>query len=46
MLRPSGTALIDGERLDVVSEGDFVEPGQKVRVVKVEGLRIVVRPEK
>lgn len=46
VLRPSGTALIDGERLDVVSEGDFVEPGQKVRVVKVEGLRIVVRPEK
>lgn len=42
-LRPSGTAVINGERLDVVSEGGFIEMNQQVKVVKVEGIRIVVR---
>lgn len=42
-LRPSGTALINDERLDVVSEGTFIEKNQQVKVVKVEGSRVVVR---
>ncbi|MBU5466436.1 nodulation protein NfeD [Virgibacillus sp. MSJ-26] len=42
-LRPSGTAEINGERVDVVSEGGFIEVNQKVKVVKVEGVRVVVR---
>jgi membrane-bound serine protease (ClpP class) len=42
-LRPSGTAVIDGERVDVVTEGNLIEPGTPVRVVAVEGLRVVVR---
>jgi membrane-bound serine protease (ClpP class) len=42
-LRPAGTALIDGKRLDVVTEGQLIEKGTAVRVVGVEGLRIVVR---
>lgn len=42
VLRPSGAALIDGERLDVVTEGEFLEPGTPVMVIKVEGSRIVV----
>ncbi|MBM3824556.1 MAG: hypothetical protein FJ404_17000 [Verrucomicrobia bacterium] len=43
-LRPSGTALIDGRRVDVVTEGGMVDPGQPVKVVAVEGVRVVVRP--
>lgn len=43
LLRPAGTAEIDGKRLDVVSEGMFVTPGTEIVVVKVEGNRIVVR---
>lgn len=43
LLRPAGTAEIDGVRLDVVSEGMFINPGTKIVVVKVEGNRIVVR---
>jgi membrane-bound ClpP family serine protease len=43
MLRPSGTAIINSERLDVVSEGGFVDQNQKIKVIKVEGVRIVVR---
>jgi membrane-bound serine protease (ClpP class) len=42
-LRPSGTAVINGKRVDVVSEGAFIESGQTVKVVAVEGLRVVVR---
>src|SRR5690625_791764 len=42
-LRPSGTALFENERIDVVSEGNFISLDQKVRIVKVEGMRVVVR---
>lgn len=42
-LRPSGTAVIDGERYDVVSEGGFVSANSIVKVITVEGTRIVVR---
>jgi membrane-bound serine protease (ClpP class) len=41
-LRPAGVAEIAGRRLDVIADGMFVEAGQKVRVVSVEGARIVV----
>jgi len=42
-LRPSGTAVISGKRIDVVTEGPFIEPGTAVKVVAVEGMRVVVR---
>ena len=42
-LRPSGTAIINGRRVDVVSEGGWIEPGASLKVVAVEGLRVVVR---
>lgn len=42
-LRPSGTAKIDGKRVDVVSEGQMIEKDTPIKVVTVEGLRVVVR---
>ncbi|MBD0379105.1 NfeD family protein [Paenibacillus sedimenti] len=42
-LRPAGTALLDGERVDVVTDGSFIPTGRAVIVVQVEGTRIVVR---
>ncbi|MBU8730288.1 MULTISPECIES: NfeD family protein [Cytobacillus] len=42
-LRPSGTVVIGDERIDVVSEGGFILKGAKIKVVKAEGSRIVVR---
>lgn len=42
MLRPSGIARIDGERLDVITDGEFVEKGVKVKVVKAVAGRIIV----
>ena len=42
-LRPSGTACISGRRVDVVTEGALIEKGANIRIVAVEGIRIVVR---
>jgi len=42
-LRPSGTAVISGKRIDVMTEGPFIEAGAAVKVVAVEGMRVVVR---
>jgi len=46
LLRPAGTADFDGVHLDVVTEGGFIEPRTGVKVISVEGSRIVVREEK
>lgn len=43
LLRPAGIAHFEGERVDVVSEGEFIEAGEAIRVVRVDGNRIVVR---
>lgn len=42
-LRPAGTALFGEERIDVVSEGTYIEQDKHVRVIAVEGMRVVVR---
>lgn len=42
-LRPAGTANLNGKRVDVVTEGSFIDKGTPVRVVAVEGMRVVVR---
>ena len=42
-LRPAGIALIDGERVDVVSDGEFIDAGVSILVTRVDGNRIVVR---
>jgi membrane-bound serine protease (ClpP class) len=42
-LRPSGIALIQGERVDVVSRGDYVEKGSEILVSEVTGNQIIVR---
>jgi membrane-bound serine protease (ClpP class) len=42
LLRPSGTAEIDGIKLPVVSEGEFIPAGTSVQVILVQGNRIVV----
>jgi membrane-bound serine protease (ClpP class) len=43
VLRPVGTARIDGRKFSVVTGGEFIEKDQPVKVIKVEGSRIVVR---
>ncbi|MDP2955681.1 MAG: NfeD family protein [Longimicrobiales bacterium] len=43
-LRPSGTGLFGDERVDVVSESEWIPAGTVIRVVSAEGYRHVVRP--
>jgi membrane-bound serine protease (ClpP class) len=42
-LRPAGIADIDGARVDVVSDGGFIDAGTAIEVTRVDGNRIVVR---
>lgn len=42
-LHPSGTMALDDRRYDVVSEGGFIDKNTQVKIVEVEGARIVVR---
>ena len=43
-LRPAGVASIDGKRVDVLTEGEFIPAGTPIRVTRVEGARIFVEP--
>ena len=43
VLRPTGMAEFDGVRLNVISEGEFIQSGTRVQIVRVEGSRILVR---
>jgi membrane-bound serine protease (ClpP class) len=41
-LRPSGTALFGDDRVSVVTEGEYIEKGTVIRVLRMEGPRIIV----
>ena len=45
VLRPAGVMEIDDDRVDVVTEGEFLEAGQRLRVLDVRGNRVVVGEE-
>ena len=42
-LRPAGKARFGEDYLDVIAEGDYVNPGSRVQVIEIEGNRIVVK---
>lgn len=42
-LRPAGVARINGQRMDVVTQGDFIRAGTPIEVLFVAGSRIVVQ---
>jgi membrane-bound serine protease (ClpP class) len=44
-LRPAGTILVDGKRVDAVSDGTFIDKGATVRVVEVHGNRVLVEED-
>lgn len=43
VLRPAGTAEFGEQKLDVVTEGEYIGVGRKVKIIRVEGTRVVVR---
>lgn len=42
-LRPAGTITVEGEPVDVVTEGSFVKQGDIVKIINVDGSRVLVR---
>ncbi|GAB4127178.1 MAG: NfeD family protein [Ignavibacteriales bacterium] len=42
-LRPAGTALINNQKIDVVSESEFINKNSTIKVIKIEGSKVVVR---
>ena len=46
VLRPSGIGEFEGVKLNIVSDGEFIGAGETVKVISVEGNRIVVKAEK
>jgi membrane-bound serine protease (ClpP class) len=42
VLRPAGKVAIDGKLYDVITEGEYIESGARVRVVSTDSNRIVV----
>jgi membrane-bound serine protease (ClpP class) len=45
-LRPAGIAIVDDRRIDVVSEGGFIDATNKVKIVAVDGPRVIVARNK
>lgn len=45
-LRPSGTAVIEDELVDVVTIGEFIQAGTEIIVTAVEGMRVIVKENK
>lgn len=41
-LRPAGTVVVNDERIDVVTEGGFIQQQSEVKIVSVAGARVVV----
>lgn len=44
VLRPTGTGMFNGRRLDIIAEGEFIEEHTAVRVIEASGNRVIVRP--
>lgn len=45
-LRPAGVGLFTDERMDVVSESEWIEEGTRIRIISAEGYRHIVRAVK
>ena len=43
MLRPAGTIELDGRRIDAVSESEIIYPNTSVEVIRVSGLKVIVK---
>ena len=42
-MRPSGIAMFEGQRLNVITDGEFIEAQRPIKIVEARGSRVVVR---
>jgi membrane-bound serine protease (ClpP class) len=45
-IRPAGTILIDNRRVDVISQGDFIDADTQVKITDIKGAKVTVKPYK
>jgi len=45
-LKPGGIAMFGNKRVEVISQGEFIERGAEVEIVKIEGNKMYVKPIK
>jgi len=45
-LRPAGSVELEGQRYDVVADWEYIPQGSKVKVIRVEGIKVVVKEVK
>jgi membrane-bound serine protease (ClpP class) len=45
ILRPGGTALIEGRKIDVVASGGYIEKDARIKVIAIEGTKVTVERE-
>ncbi len=43
VLRPSGKARFADHVVDVVTEGEFIAPETRIKVIQADGMRVVVK---
>lgn len=43
VLRPAGIAEIEGKKYDVIADNEYIEPGKSIKVIRVEGIKVVVQ---
>ena len=43
-LRPAGKATFADQVVDVMSDGEFIDGGAEIRVVSIEGMKVIVEP--
>jgi membrane-bound serine protease (ClpP class) len=44
MLRPAGSVELNGQRINCVSESEVIDAGTKVEVIRVSGIKVIVKP--
>lgn len=44
-LAPSGKGFINGEHYEVHTQGGWIDPGQEIIVISIEGYKVIVKPK-
>ena len=45
-LRPSGSIIVDNNRYSALSAGEYIDKNRNIKIVRIEGNKIVVKEEK
>jgi membrane-bound serine protease (ClpP class) len=43
LMRPSGSIIVEGKKYDAISEGEYIKKGARIRIIRVDGSKIIVQ---